>query len=134
MNIQATPTVQFGTFARVEELIVPKLFQATAAGAAAALSEMQALVPVRTGALRDSGSVVPPEWTGMKVTAYIEFGMPYAAFVEFGTGRRGASSSGAGPFAYNENWPGMIAQPYMRPGLDNAKPAVLEAYKSFLAA
>jgi Bacteriophage HK97-gp10, putative tail-component len=132
VNIQASPTFQWGSFARIEELIVPKLMAAAAAGAALALAEMQILVPVRTGALRESGQVVPPEWVGHTVTAAVEFGMPYAAYVEFGTGVRGAGSAGAGPFAYDMNWPGMVAQSYMRAGLDNSKPAVLGAFQDAL--
>lgn len=133
MNIQATPNVRFGSFARVEELLVPKLFSAASDSAALALVEMLVLVPVDTGALRASGVAVPPEWKGHTVTAYVEFGMPYAAYVEYGTGQRGASSPGAGPFAYSSTWPGMVAQPYMRPGLDNSKPAILDVYKAALA-
>jgi hypothetical protein len=48
--------------------------------------------------------------------------------VEFGTGRRGASSAGAGPYSYDPNWPGMVAQPYMRPALDTARPQILAAF------
>jgi hypothetical protein len=133
MNIQASPTFQWGSFARIEELLVPKLMQAAATGAALALAEMQVLVPVRTGALRESGQVVPPEWVGHTVSAAVEYTAPWAAYNEFGTGRRGAASPGAGPFSYDENWGGMKATPFMRPGLDAAKPAVLEAFRDALA-
>ena len=54
---------------------------------------------------------------------------PYAAYVEYGTGRRGASSAGAGKGPYSENWPGMVAQPYMRPALDENRDAVVETVR-----
>ena len=75
-------------------MLPPAQVPDTPTGAALALAEMQVLVPVRTGALRDSGQVVPPEWVGHTVSAAVEFGMPYAAYVEFGTGVRGAGSAG----------------------------------------
>ena len=54
---------------------------------------------------------------------------PYAAYVEFGTGQRGAASSGAGPGPYREDWPGMVAQPFQRPALDENRDAVVEAVR-----
>jgi hypothetical protein len=53
---------------------------------------------------------------------------PHAAYVEFGTGQRGAASAGAGNGPYSETWPGMPAQPYLRPALDTARPAILGAF------
>lgn len=50
--------------------------------------------------------------------------VPHAAFVEYGTGRRGANlpPKGGGPkadlpegWAYNPEWPGMAAIPYLYP-------------------
>jgi HK97 gp10 family phage protein len=76
----------------------------------------QGLVPVRTGQLKDSGHV---ETNGP--TAAVVFDSPHAAFVEFGTGIRGAASPGAGDVEYSSTWPGMAAQPYLRPAYDAKK-------------
>jgi hypothetical protein len=74
------------------------------------------LVPRRTGELADSGHV---ETNGP--IAAVVFDSPHAAFVEFGTGIRGAASPGAGDVEYSESWPGMAAQPYLRPAYDAKK-------------
>lgn len=46
----------------------------------------------------------------------------YSAFVEYGTGQRGAASGVEAPpnYHYGGNWPGMEAEPYMQPGLQDA--------------
>jgi HK97 gp10 family phage protein len=85
--------------------------------------EAQAIVPVRTGALRDSIGWSTEE-QGQKIIGTVSAKMPYAGFVEWGTGRRGAESAGAGPYSYTMSWPGMAAQPYMRPSVDAARAAV----------
>jgi len=79
------------------------------------LSRAKTYCPVDTGALRDS---IDMTLSDDKRSAVIAPGVPYDAYVEFGTGIRGAASPGAGPFNYDANWPGMVAQPYMRPALD----------------
>lgn len=124
--------MNWGSFARVEELLVPKLIKAAAAGAAIALGNTQLLVPVDTGELKASGSATPPEWVGTTVTAYIQYGAPYAGYVEFGTGVRGASSPGAGPYPYDPNWPGQPAQAFMRGGLDMSWGGILDAFQNAL--
>ena len=53
----------------------------------------------------------------------------YGPFVEFGTGQRGAASAGAGPGPYSPNWVGMVAQPYMRPALDENREAVVDTVR-----
>lgn len=124
--------MNWGSFARVEELLVPKLIKAAAAGAAIALGNTQLLVPVDTGELKASGSATPPEWVGTTVTAYVQYSAAHSAFVEWGTGVRGASSPGAGPWNYDVNWPGMPAQPYLRPGLDMSWSGILDAFQNAL--
>ena len=100
--------------------------------AAAVLADAQAVVPVRTGALRDSGHTETTEEAG-GVAVQVVFDADYAIYVEFGTGRRGAASAGAGPGPYDPNWPGMAAQPYLRPAFDahreDAAPTVAEAVR-----
>lgn len=77
----------------------------------------QEFVPVDTGALKASGHVDVVQ-SGKQVFITIAYDAPYSVYVEFGTGRRGASSPGAGDGPYNPNWPGMPAQPYLRPAFD----------------
>lgn len=81
------------------------------------LETAQGIVPVRSGDLRDSGHTVLTQEQGA-VSAAVVFDSDHAAFVEFGTGQRGASSPGAGPGPYNDAWPGMEAQPYLRPAFE----------------
>lgn len=97
------------------------------------LQEAQAIVPVRTGELRDSGAVVVEE-QDKRVVAHVVFSADHAAYVEFGTGRRGAASKGAGPYSYSETWPGMEARPYLRPALDTAREAGKALFNSQVAA
>ena len=132
MNLRANATFRAGDWARLEAKLVPLLTIGAQNGAAEVLVEAQAIVPVDTGDLLRSGST-SVEWTGKVVTGYVEFGQPYAAYVEFGTGRRGQGSAGAGPYAYDQNWAGMVAQPYLRPALDTARPAVLSAFQEALS-
>lgn len=84
------------------------------------LLEAQAIVPVDTGELRDSGKVEVRE-TAKGAVADVIFDAAHASYVEFGTGIAGASSPGAGPVPYNPNWPGMPAQPFLRPAIDTLK-------------
>jgi HK97 gp10 family phage protein len=79
--------------------------------------------PVDTGALQESISSTLDD-TGKTIIARVEPGMHYAMYVEFGTGMRGVSSPGAGPLDYDPNWPGMVAQPYMRPAYDECAPKI----------
>jgi HK97 gp10 family phage protein len=90
---------------------------------------MKGYCPVLTGALRDSISSTVDD-SGSTVVGSVGPHMDYAAYVEYGTGVRGASSAGAGPYAYNPNWPGMAAHPYVRPSLDECKPTVLDMFRS----
>lgn len=96
-------------------------------GAVVIQEEAQATVAVRTGDLRDSIQAQPPVVSGSVVSAEVTAGTDHAFFVEYGTGRRGAASAGAGDVSYNEDWPGMAAQPYMRPALDTRRQDVFDA-------
>lgn len=77
----------------------------------------QSLCPVRTEELRNSGHVEIGE-TGKTLAAAVVFDAPYSVYVEYGTGQRGAASAGAGEGPYSPTWPGMPAQPYLRPAFD----------------
>lgn len=132
MNFRAQSTFRAGSFAALEAKLVPRLLKGAQAGADAVLDASQAIVPVDTGALKDSAGA-RVEWVGQKVSGYVTYGAYYAAYVEFGTGARGAGSAGAGPYPYKLSWPGMVAQPYIRPALDSSRQAVLDAFRAALA-
>jgi hypothetical protein len=99
----------------------------------AVLEEAEAIVPVDTGELRESGHVEAPKDNAGRVVGSVVFDADHAAYVEYGTGIRGASSEGAGDGPYNPNWPGMVAQPYLRPALDKARPHILEIFQDNVA-
>jgi HK97 gp10 family phage protein len=82
------------------------------------LEVAQQYCPVDTGELVSSGHVVVNE---APPTVAVVFDAPYSQYVEFGTGIRGAASPGAGDGPYNPNWPGMVAQPFLRPAFDELK-------------
>ena len=82
----------------------------------------QELVPVDTGELKESGEKPPVEQLSKTIRAEVKYTADHAGYVEFGTGIRGSESAGAGPYPYDPNWPGMAAQPYLRPAFDEVKP------------
>jgi hypothetical protein len=83
---------------------------------------------VDTGELQASIGTAT-NWEGQRVTGSVSASAKHAAYVEFGTGIRGAASPGAGPGPYSPTWPGMIAQPYLRPSIDSSHDAILGAFK-----
>ena len=105
----------------VGRFIQAKVDAATEAGvvdwASRVFETSQELVAVDTGDLKASGHVEVTQ-VGKQVFAAVEYTSDHAAFVEFGTGQRGAASPGAGDVPYNPSWPGMAAQPYLRPAYD----------------
>jgi HK97 gp10 family phage protein len=117
-----TPRGDMGRF--IAERITPAVLAATTEAAQVVLVEAQAIVPVDTGALKESGRVVTRETEGAAI-ADVVFEQPYAAYVEYGTGRAGEASEGAGPYPYDQDWAGMPAQPYLRPALDTARQEML---------
>jgi hypothetical protein len=129
MTVQATstwiPRGDGGQF--VKAVIEPKAIEAAQDVGEIILAEAQAIVPVDSGELRDSGHVVL-NTDGATVLTTVQFDAGHAAYVEFGTGVRGAASEGAGPYPYDPAWPGMVAQPYLRPALDATRPELLGEY------
>jgi HK97 gp10 family phage protein len=115
---QYTPRSDAGRF--IASNIVPAVLEAAAAMGQVVLLEAQAIVPVDTGELKASGRTAVRQ-TGSSVVADVEFTAPHAAYVEYGTGIRGQESAGAGPYPYSPTWPGMPAQPYLRPALEVAR-------------
>ena len=129
---------------------VPGLLAKVATGLFAGVSDAAVIVetaakqncPVDTGALQESidtkvfRGVQNAQGGGslssglFSVTAEVAPHEPYAAYVEFGTGHRGASSPGAGAGPYSSSWPGMAAQPYMRPAADENRENCVDAIRS----
>lgn len=98
-----------------------------AAGAKIIADEAKITVPIDTGALQASIGAQDAVVDGNTATALVTAGESYAPYVEFGTGQRGMESAGAGEGPYSPHWPGMVAQPYMRPALDTRRNDVFEA-------
>lgn len=123
MNVKATATFTgrdlLGRF--VESKVTPGIRAGIGQWQRLIRDEAKLLVPVDTGELRDSIEVQEVEDTGKTVRGAVVASAPHASFVEYGTGARGAASPGAGPYTYNMAWPGMRAQPYLRPASDHVK-------------
>lgn len=98
-------------------------------GAEIVLEEAEAIVPVDTGELRESGHVEMVTSGGAQPSAAVVFDSEHAAYVEYGTGVRGAASAGAGEGPYDPDWPGMAAEPYLRPALDTSRAAIVEVFR-----
>ena len=114
----------------VDLYVQVKLFAKVQRAQAVVVEEAKAICPVDTGDLRDSIVALEIVNDGQRIIGAVAATMPYAAYVCFGTGARGAASAGAGPFSYTLSWPGMVAQPYMRPALDVARAGVLAEFQS----
>lgn len=129
-HAQFTPRSSAGQFVKVA--VLPSIVAAMQRITDAVVTEAKALCPVDTGDLQDSieGAITVTEKT---VVASISAGMDYAGYVEFGTGIRGAESPGAGPYPYNPTWPGMVAQPYMRPAIDSVKDTIKDTLNSSIS-
>lgn len=113
-----------------------------------AMRHAQAIVPHRTGKLKESimSSTVT---SGTKVTAILSAnaysrgsegtGESYAPFVEFGTGQKGMAGGATyagitdSSIEYNASWPGMTAQPYLRPAMYDNIPELVEDLKRSIA-
>jgi HK97 gp10 family phage protein len=131
MGIIATAKFSPGNIKGVLDLYVQvKAFAKVQRAQAVVLQEAQSLCPVDTGELRDSLRSEAIQDDGSRITGAVSANTDYAAYVEFGTGKRGAASPGAGSGPYSPTWPGMPAQPYLRPALDQARQQVLEEFQS----
>lgn len=121
---QFTPRGDLGQFVAV------KIKPGVRASVVAALSLIQQTAqlhcPVETGALRDSITTESHD-SGSTVVGSVSPHMPYADYVEYGTGQKGDPTA---PYAHVESWPGMVAQPYVRPALDESKGAILDLFRS----
>lgn len=128
---QYTPRGDLGQFISVH--ITPAVRQAVADSCAVVVEEAKAIVPVDTGFLRESIHATEPQDRQRTVVGSVVADAPYAGYVEYGTGIAGAASPGAGPYPYNPRWPGMKAQPYLRPALDATRGQIREAFESAIS-
>jgi HK97 gp10 family phage protein len=121
---QFTPRGALGRF--IPAVITPAVVASVQAAVDSIQQTAQLYCPVDTGALRDSITTEVNE-TGSTVVGKVGPHMPYADYVEYGTGQRGDPSA---PYAHVEDKKGQVAQPYMRPALDESKGAILDLFKS----
>jgi HK97 gp10 family phage protein len=111
-----------------EQFMRPVVRSAVEQGNALIFAVSQEYCPVDTGALKASGqSVVIDLPNGVQGAVF--YGEFYATYVEFGTGRRGDP---AAPYAHVQTWPGMVAQPYQRPALDENRAPVIDLFQTEL--
>jgi len=125
-----TPRNASGQF--VQSTINPAVRTAVEESAAAIAEEARAIVPVDTGELQNS-IVYTLEDVGKVVVGTVVAAADHAAYVEFGTGVRGAASPGSGPYPYSPTWPGMPAQPYMRPAMDTVRARIKAFFASSIS-
>lgn len=124
------------------QLVVPKIVAAMQEGQEAVVSEAQMIAPVRSGDLVSKIGPGPVEIKGTIVSGTVVSESDHAGFVEFGTGLRGRGTypyelpqsgvpiTGSWIYDYkNQQWIGMVAQPYLRPALDSARPEILGAFE-----
>ncbi len=120
MSLRATSTFKprndLGRFAEVR--LTPGIREGAEEWIQAVFDRSQQLVAVDTGELKSSGEIIPTRETGKTIVCGMHYTAGHAAYVEYGTGARGAGSPGAGDVTYNPDWPGMPAQPYVRPAYD----------------
>ena len=121
-RVQFTPRASSGQF-------VSRVAAGAANGVNASLKliydRSQELVAVDRGELKGSGAIVEAADKGGMATGSVVYNAGHAGYVEFGTGIRGSSSGGAsGKVSYSPTWPGMPAQPYLRPAADESRQAI----------
>lgn len=134
MKVKATaiyrPRGDSGRF--VETNVGPAVKASVVAGCRLVQEKAKALAAVDTGEMRD-GIVVEIDASGKTVQGHVISTSDHGGYVEFGTGIAGAGSPGTGEGPYNMSWPGMVAQPYMRPAADESQEAVKEIFKGNIA-
>jgi HK97 gp10 family phage protein len=130
--ITATATFTPGASPReaIDVAVLVRLFASVRRAQRVVVDHAQAIVAVKTGELRSTIQALEPNDNGREIVGEVVATAPYAGYVEFGTGARGAASPGAGPFNYTLSWPGMPAQPYMRPALDSGRAEALAEFQS----
>jgi len=122
------PRSDVGRF--VETHITPAVTASVEASCKLIEQSAQGYAPVDTGALRDSITTEIDD-SGKTVIGRVGPHVDYAEYVEFGTGRLGNPEA---PYPHVESWPGMVAQPYMRPAFEENKDAVKDLFRSQISA
>jgi hypothetical protein len=142
MNFKATSTFNPRDTSRAMQAIVPRIVNAIEESQAAVVDEAQMICPVgETGELVGSIHPGPISLIGTVVSGTVVADSGHAGFVEFGTGLRGVGTypyplpetgvpfTGSWVYDYKkQNWIGHEAQPFMRPGLDTARPRIIAAF------
>jgi Bacteriophage HK97-gp10, putative tail-component len=141
VNFRATSKVTPVDLSRLMQRVVPVIVEAVNESQGIVVDEARAIAPVRDGDLVSKIGAGPIALIGNAVTGSVTSESDHAGFVEFGTGTRGTGTypydlpsagvpfTGSWVYDYkNQQWKGMPAQPYMRPALDTARPAILEAF------
>lgn len=110
---------------RLLQAIINGAYNAMKTTTEKAVQTVKAIAPVDTGELRDSirGDT---EKDKEEVQSNVEAPVKHAKYTEFGTGIRGANSPSPpkynlGNDAYNPNWKGQRAQPYLMPTYEEYK-------------
>jgi HK97 gp10 family phage protein len=131
MSIWATATwAPRGDLGRFTDVVITPVALETVRQAGEMIQHAaKRICPVDTGSLRDS-IFIEVQQLEKTARAIVAPTMHYAGYVEFGTGIRGASSPGAGQGPYSPTWPGMPAQPYMRPALDEQKESIKDLFRA----
>jgi HK97 gp10 family phage protein len=134
MRLQATatwkPRSDLGRY--VETHVTPAVRASVLASVRVIEQAAKAIVPVDTGALRESITSDVDD-SGRTIVGRVGPHTHYAAYVEFGTGIAGAASAGHGAGPYSPTWAGMPAQPYMRPALDEHRAGIAYLFRREIA-
>lgn len=109
-GLKQTVTIKFNRFPEIAAAMPEKTKAVVAKTAFDVEAHAKNVVPVDTGALKNS---ISTEFENDGLTAIIAPHMEYAAFVEYGTRR-------------------MSAQPYMTPAAEAVRPAFIGAMKQML--
>lgn len=125
----------------VDLFVMVKVFAGVKRVQAIVVEDAQAHAPTLTGELASSIHALEPVDDGKQITGGVVAEADHAGFVEFGTGLAGAGTypyplptegvpiTGSWIYDYkNQNWPGMVARPYLRPALDTARSRALQEF------
>ena len=114
----------------LDQTISPAVVKSVTAALQVIQASAQEKCPVETWALRDSITVTVSAVALQSISGSVGPHMYYAEYVEYGTGRKGDPSA---PYAHVESWPGMFAQPYMRPAYDENQSAIFDLFREQLS-
>ena len=141
MNFKAQSDFRPADLSRLMQSMIPRIAAAVTEGCEAVVTEAQSIVPIDTGELSASIHTASVQLVGSVVSGTVVADAPHAAFVEYGTGLTGEGTypydlpaegvpyTGGWVYDYkDQNWQGHPAQPFMRPAVDNARPAIVDAF------